>query len=157
MVFEFLIDVRRIFHPFGPKCLIDCCPIFVKQLMGVISLLLHVVVAFLTYIKNMIKCLYDLMPVCYMFRNVLIMSFECERLQTRRPRQFFGVDGLMVFSQSLTGKPHSYTYLLFLVSVVFLFYISMFFQIKINEMKKKKMLLVVISFCVKTRNLQHLL
>ena len=43
------------------------------------------------------------LPVCFMSSNVLIMSSECERLQTRRPRQFFGV-GLMVFSQPLTGK-----------------------------------------------------
>ena len=35
-------------------------------------------------------------------------------------------------------KPHSCTYLLFLVSVVFLFYISVFFQIKIKDEKKKK-------------------
>ena len=46
---------------------------------------------------------YVFLPVCSTSCNVLIMSSECERLQTRRQHQFFGV-GLMVFSQPLTGK-----------------------------------------------------
>ena len=73
------------------------------------------------------------LPVCFMSCNVLITSSKCEKLQTRRPRQFSGV-GLIVFSQPLTGKT-SFVYLFNFSRQCkfFLFYISVFFQIKINE------------------------
>ena len=68
-----------------------------------------------------------------MSSNLLIMSPECERLQTRRPRQLFAVE-LMVFSQPLTEKTHLCTYLIFLVSVVFSF---LYFSVFPNKNKRK--------------------
>ena len=69
---------------------------------SVFFLLLQVVSFIILNYMFTCLCLYVLCLVMY-------VSSECERLQPRRPRQFFGV-GLMIFSQPLTGKA-SFVYL----------------------------------------------